>query len=99
MPDQERERPRPHLLRDLAGVVVADRVEVGRSMVAQPVQGQRRVILEQEPDLPGEIETLHAENVANDVIAVATTAARTGAHLCGDARRDAVEGGPGRLQE
>ena len=50
-------------------------------------------------DLPGEIRLLVDEDVADDLITVATTAARTLLHLRRYAGSDVVEVSPGRLEQ
>ena len=95
--DEERQRPRPHALA-FAGVVGAHRLDVRRPVVAQPVGGERRVLLDPEADLLREVLALDADGVADDPVAIASATARP-LRSPGDPRGDSVEERPAGLEQ
>src|SRR5437868_11478130 len=98
VPDEKRQRPRPHAPLDLPGVVRAHRRDVGLPMLTESFRGKRPLLRDPQPDLLREVLALGADGVANDSVAVASSAARTLAHLRRNPVGDAVEERPGGSQ-
>src|SRR6266576_5479214 len=97
--DEEWQSPRPHGTLELAGVVCVHRRDVFLSITPQSIRGQRAALRYAQPDARREVLTFDADGVADDPIAVASSAARTLAHLRRDSRRDAVEECPAGTQQ
>src|SRR5262245_1842975 len=91
MSDEERQRPRLHTPRDLPGVVRAHRGDIVLPVLAQSIRAERRLLRYPQPDSLGELLALGADGVADDPVAVASSAAWALAHLRRDPCRDVVE--------
>src|SRR5438552_1817626 len=74
--DEKWQGPPAHLPIDLAGVVVAHRREVRLAILPKSLLDRRLVFGDAEANLLREVQALDSDDVANDVIAVASAPAR-----------------------
>ncbi len=100
VPDEIRQRPRPHAPGDLAGVVRPHRREVRLAVLVKPSRRERALFGDPQPDLLREFLTLGADGVADDPVAVPSSPARAFfSHLRRDPCSDPVEERPAGPQQ